>query len=69
MYDCASSIVVYHILPLTPQMTDALWMVHYGFHFDLFDIPCIGGLFGCDAITSWLVMKVVNIEMRSDNTS
>jgi hypothetical protein len=61
--------VVYQILPLGPQMTYALWMVHYRFHSDLFDVPCIGGLFGCGVINFELFMKVVNIEMRSGNTS
>jgi hypothetical protein len=50
-------------------MTYALWMVHYGFTMIYLDIPCIGGSFECDAINSWLVTKVVNIEMKSYNTS
>jgi hypothetical protein len=61
--------MVYQISSLTPQMTDALWMVHYGFHYALFDIPCIGLVLGCSVITSELFMNVVNTKMRYDNTS
>jgi hypothetical protein len=69
MYDHASSTTVYLILPVHSSndrctMDGTLW-----FYYDLFDIPCIGDLFGCDVITSWLVMKVINTKMKSDNTT
>jgi hypothetical protein len=69
MYDCASLVVVYlillpHSLDVRSTLDGILW-----FQLIYFDIQNIGGSFGCDAITSSLVMKVVNIKMKSDNIS